>query len=145
MYEEPAGRTILQKVLLILLAAMAVLFAALTALVHGQPLVRWADGLLRPSQEDSAAVYTGTIHGESTVIQVHPDGEDTVVAFAIGSQLHQTGRWCGPTALFPGNMGEVCPGSRFFWMTSFFFPAAATRPPVLSIGRTAPGSRRSPY
>lgn len=114
MYEEPAGRTILQKVLLILLAAMAVLFAVLTALVHGQPLVRWADGLLRPSQEDSAAVYTGTIHGESAVIQVYPDGEDTVVAFTIGSRLHQTGRVVWPDGTIPREYGGSVPRIQIF-------------------------------
>ena len=41
-------RTLLQKILLGLLAAMTVLFAVLTGVNRSQPLVQWGGSLLRP-------------------------------------------------------------------------------------------------
>ena len=58
MYEETTGRTLLQKILLILLAAMAVLFAVLTVVFRSQPRVEWADSLLRPAQTENTAVFS---------------------------------------------------------------------------------------
>ena len=44
-------RTLLQKILLGLLAAMTVLFAVLTGVNRSQPLVQWGGSLLRPAEE----------------------------------------------------------------------------------------------
>ena len=56
-------RTLLQKILLGLLAAMTVLFAVLTGVNRSQPLVQWGDSLLRPAEEGNAAVYTSAVYG----------------------------------------------------------------------------------
>lgn len=109
MYEETAGRTPLQKILLILLLAMAVLFAVLTAVFRGQPLVRWADGLLRPSAEGTANLYTGSIHGSDVAVRVYPDGADTVVDFTIGSLRHHTGRVTWPDGMISREYGGAVP------------------------------------
>ena len=90
MYEETTGRTLLQKILLILLAAMAVLFAVLTVVFRSQPRVEWADSLLRPAQTGNTAVYTGASHGQDVSVRVYPDEADTVVDFAIGSLRRHT-------------------------------------------------------
>ena len=101
MYEATTERTRLQKALLLLLAAMAALFAVLTAVFHSQPLARWSDSLLRPSREGDTVLYTGSVRGEDTIIRVSPDGADTVVEFTVGSRLHQTGRITWPEGSIP--------------------------------------------
>ena len=62
-------RTLLQKILLGLLAAMTVLFAVLTGVNRSQPLVQWGDSLLRPAEEGNAAVYTSAVYGEDIAIR----------------------------------------------------------------------------
>ena len=114
MYEDSTGRTRLQKVLLILLAAMAVLFAILTAVFRSRPRVEWRDSLLRPAQEGNAVVYSGSVHGEDTAIRVYSDGADTVVEFTVGSRLHQTGRLTWPEGTIPREYGGDVPRIEVF-------------------------------
>lgn len=114
MYEETAGRTPLQKILLILLLAMAVLFAVLTAVFRGQPLVRWADGLLRPGAEGAARVYAGALHGQEVTVRAWSDGDDTVVDFTIGSLRRHTGRVSWPEGTIPREYGGAVPRIRIF-------------------------------
>ena len=107
MYEEP--RTLLQKILLILLPAMAIIFTILMAVVKSQPQVKWADGLLRPSAEGTANLYTGSIHGSDVAVRVYPDGADTVVDFTIGSLRHHTGRVTWPDGMISREYGGAVP------------------------------------
>lgn len=107
MYEEP--RTLLQKLLLILLPAMAIIFTILMAVVKSQPQVKWADGLLRPSAEGTANLYTGSIHGSDVAVRVYPDGADTVVDFTIGSLRHHTGRVTWPDGMISREYGGAVP------------------------------------
>ena len=66
--------TTLQKVILLLLAAMTVIFALLTAVSRSRPGVSFEGALLRSTQEGEAAVYTGRVHGDPTTITVRPEG-----------------------------------------------------------------------
>ena len=109
MYEETAGRTRLQKVLLGLLLAMALLFAVLTAVFRSQPRVAWRDSLLRPAKEGTISVYTGVVHGEDTTVRVRPEGDDTLVEFTIGSRLPQTGRVTWPEGTISREYGGSVP------------------------------------
>ena len=68
MYEESTDRTLLQKILLMLLLALAIIFTILMAVVKSQPQVKWADGLLRPSAEGTANLYTGSIQDRKSVV-----------------------------------------------------------------------------
>lgn len=114
MYEETTGRTLLQKILLILLAAMAVLFAVLTVVFRSQPRVEWADSLLRPAQTENTAVYTGASHGQDVSVRVYPDGADTVVDFAIGSLRRHTGRVTWPEGTISREYGGAVPRVKIF-------------------------------
>lgn len=109
MYEETTGRTLLQKILLILLLAMAIGFTILMAVVKSQSQVKWADGLLRPSAEGTASLYTGSIHGSDVSVRVYPDGADTVVDFTIGSLRHHTGRVTWPDGMISREYGGAVP------------------------------------
>ena len=114
MYEETTGRTLLQKVLLILLLAMAILFTVLTAVFRSQPRVQWADGLLRPAQTGDTAVYTGASHGQDVAVRVYPDGKDTVVDFTIGSLRNHTGRVTWPEGSISREYGDNVPRVEIF-------------------------------
>ena len=109
MYEETTDRTLLQKTLLILLLALAIIFTILMAVVKSQPQVKWADGLLRPSAEGTANLYTGSIHGSDVAVRVYPDGTDTVVDFTIGSLRHHTGRVTWPDGMISREYGGAVP------------------------------------
>ena len=109
MYEETTDRTLLQKTLLILLLALAIIFTILMAVVKSQPQVKWADGLLRPSAEGTANLYTGSIHGSDVAVRVYPDGADTVVDFTIGSLRHHTGRVTWPDGMISREYGGAVP------------------------------------
>lgn len=109
MYEESTDRTLLQKILLMLLLALAIIFTILMAVVKSQPQVKWADGLLRPSAEGTANLYTGSIHGSDVAVRVYPDGTDTVVDFTIGSLRHHTGRVTWPDGMISREYGGAVP------------------------------------
>lgn len=86
MYEETTGRTLLQKILLILLLATALLFTVLTAVFRSQLRVQWADSLLRPAQTGDTSVYTGASHGQDVAVRVYP--------------TERTPWWTSPSAAF---------------------------------------------
>lgn len=114
MYEETTGRTLLQKILLILLLATALLFTVLTAVFRSQPRVQWADSLLRPAQTGDTSVYTGASHGQDVAVRVYPDGADTVVDFAIGSFRHHVGRVTWPEGTISREYGGTVPRVKVF-------------------------------
>ena len=81
-------RTLFQKVILCILAAMTVLFAILTALSRSHEGIVFEKKLLDITQEESQTVYTGKIHGERvTVITYAEDGGD-MVDFTVGDRYH---------------------------------------------------------
>ena len=85
-------RSVLQKVVLISVAAMAVAFAILTFVFHRLEGVKFEEGFLRVSaQADDpvAVVYTGKVQGERVKITVTdcPDEQRTEVVVQVGDQL----------------------------------------------------------
>lgn len=96
-YDDITGSpAMLQKVLLALLAAMAVLFGVLTLVFRFMPGVEWCDSLLRISREGNATLYTGTAYGKDVSIRVYPDGDDTLAEFTIAGRDPQVGRITWP-------------------------------------------------
>ena len=68
-------RTRFQNVILIVLAAMVVIFAVLTGVVRSQKGVLFQESLLRVEQAAQGAVYEGNIQGVPVWITVTPVGE----------------------------------------------------------------------
>ena len=99
MYEEATERTRLQNILLILLAAMAIIFGILTLIFHFMPRVEWCDSLLRISREGNATLYTGSAYGKDVSIRVYPDGADTLAEFTIAGRQPQVGRITWPEGM----------------------------------------------
>ena len=97
--------TTLQKVILLLLAAMTVIFALLTAVSRSRPGVSFEGALLRSTQEGEAAVYTGRVHGDPTTITVRPEGGGTEVVLAVEGRLRQRGLVEWPEGTIAGSSG----------------------------------------
>ena len=69
-------RTRFQKIVLLILAGMAVLFAVLTAVSHAQKGAYFEGTLLRPeSPARNVTAYTGRAHGTPVTITVTRDSE----------------------------------------------------------------------
>lgn len=82
-------RTKFQKIVLLILAAMAVLFAVLTAVSRSQKGAYFEETLLRPSYPaGNVTVYAGKAHGTPVDITVTRDSETrTAVEFLIEGVL----------------------------------------------------------
>lgn len=82
-------RTRFQKIVLLILAGMAVLFAVLTAVSHAQKGAYFEGTLLRPeSPARNVTAYTGRAHGTPVTITVTRDSETrTTVEFQIEGVL----------------------------------------------------------
>ena len=74
-------RSTYQKVLLCLLAAMAVLFAVLTAVSRTHEGVAFRDELLTIGEEGSQTVYSGTLYGDSITIICREENGTKLVDF----------------------------------------------------------------
>ena len=85
-------RSVLQKVVLISVAAMAVAFAILTFVFHRLEGVKFEEGFLRVSaqaDDPAATVYAGKIQGERVKITVTdcPDEQRTAVEVQVGDRV----------------------------------------------------------
>ena len=82
-------RTRFQKIVLLILAGMAVLFAVLTAVSRTQKGVYFEGALLRPSfPSENVTVYTGKAHGDPVTVTVTRDSAArATVEFSIRGVL----------------------------------------------------------
>ena len=109
-YDDITGSpAMLQKVLLALLAAMAIIFGVLTLVFRFMPGVEWCDSLLRISREGNATLYTGTAYGKDVSIRVYPDGDDTLAEFTIAGRDPQIGRITWPEGMISTAFGGSVP------------------------------------
>lgn len=76
-------RTLLQKIILCVLAVMPLLFGALTAWNNGRPGVPFEEGFLYLSQEGERTVYSGRAYHTPVTIAVYPDNGGTAVEFTL--------------------------------------------------------------
>ena len=82
-------RTRFQKIVLLILAGMAVLFAVLTAVSKTQKGAYFEEVLLRPSfPSENVTVYTGKAHGDPVTVTVTRDSAArATVEFSIRGVL----------------------------------------------------------
>lgn len=82
-------RTRFQKIILLILAAMALLFAVLTAVSRAQKGAYFEEVLLRPSSTaENVTVYTGKAHGDPVTVTVtRESGTRATVEFSIQGVL----------------------------------------------------------
>ena len=74
-----------QKIILIILAAMFVVFTVAYVLVTSRVGFAYKDAILCPSDERGNTVYTGRIKGETASFTVTPD---KVVTFSYGNKTY---------------------------------------------------------
>ena len=74
-----------QKGVMLAMAAMIVVFAALYAYTIGRVGYEYRDGILVPSEENGATVYSGRVHGRRAEFTVSADG---TVEFRRGDTLY---------------------------------------------------------
>ena len=82
-------RTRLQKIVLISLAAMALLFAVLLIISKNQPGVLFSDTLFKPDETAEGVTYTGKIRGETVTISVQTESE-TVTVITCEAEGHRS-------------------------------------------------------
>jgi len=99
-------RTKLQKAILIILLALAVVFAIITGLVRTKKGVTFEDGLLSISQEGDRTVYSGRAEGQKVTVTVYPEGEGHVVKLAVGTLIDHTYRVEYPGGTIKSDFGE---------------------------------------
>ena len=82
-------RSVLQKVVLISVAAMAVLFGILTLISHVRKGVEFEGGLLRRTETEEPVIYNGKVQGERVKITVTdcPDEQRTAVEVQVGDRV----------------------------------------------------------
>ena len=66
-----------QRVLLVMLAAMPVFFAALYFILNGRLGVEYGGSLLLRSVQGETTLYAGRVDGKEAVFAVSPDGRVT--------------------------------------------------------------------
>ena len=104
-----SSRSILQKTILVLLAAMAVVFGILTAWFQLRPGVSFQDTLLYPSQEGDTTVYAGKVHGDRVTVTVTPDGSAAGVDLTVEGRFSHHCRVTYPAGTITTAWGEALP------------------------------------
>lgn len=106
-------RTRFQKIILILLAVMIVLFGVLTAVSRAHKGVLFEGALLEASASAEGTVYSGKVHGDRATVTVTPDGGSaTTVEFVIGDRFHDICSVEYPLADIRTEGGGTAPGVR---------------------------------
>lgn len=100
-------RTLTQKIILILLLAMAVIFAVLTAVSRSRPGVAFHDTLLRISQTGDRTVYSGSLRGSEIAVASRPEGADTEVTLSVDGRLRHTYRLEWPEGSIATDYGAL--------------------------------------
>ena len=87
-------RSVLQKVVLISVAAMAVLFGILTLISHVRKGVEFEGGLLRRTETEESVIYNGKVQGERVKITVTdcPDEQRTAEIAKLEQEMKEASK-----------------------------------------------------
>ena len=99
-------RTKLQKAILIILLAMAVVFAVVTGVLRAAKGVSFEGGLLAVSREENRTVYSGRAEGENITLTVEPCATGYAVDFSAGTQVILAYRVEYPGGTIRGKFGD---------------------------------------
>ena len=85
-------RTLYQKIVLVILAVMIVVFGIVTAFNQSRKGILLEDAFLRKEETTDADCFTGRIHGEQvTVLRWYGSENDTrTITFRVGERIHDT-------------------------------------------------------
>lgn len=108
-------RSRFQKMLLVVLAAMILLFGVLTGVSRGRQGVEFHDALLRVQGTPDNGTYSGTAHGEPVNIVVKRESETEVrVSVCVGEQIEEHWRVEYPLEPIRTEHGGMVPGLRVY-------------------------------
>lgn len=99
-------RTKLQKAILIILLAMAVIFAVVTGVLRTAKGVSFEGGLLSVGREGDRTVYSGRAEGEKITLSVEPYATGYAVDFAAGNKVNHAYRVEYPGGTIAGAFGD---------------------------------------
>lgn len=100
-----------QKILLAVLAGMAVFFGALMTVFQLRPGVLFEESLLKITEENGRTVYSGRAHGTPVTITVSwPTNFETDVEFTIGTDIHDVCQVFYPTERIQTERGDSVGG-----------------------------------
>lgn len=105
-------RTRFQKIILLLLVVMIMLFGILTGVSRANRGVLFEGALLRASASPGQTVYSGKAHGDSVIVTVTPGGSATAVEFVIGDRFHDICSVEYPLEHIRTEYGGTVPGIR---------------------------------
>ena len=100
-------RTRLQKILLVLLAAIIVLFAVLTGVSRAHKGVLFQESLLQKSESGGQTTYAGKLNGERVTIAVRPEEDATTTVEYTSDTVHDIYQMEYPLAPIPTERGMV--------------------------------------
>ena len=85
-------RTLYQKIVLVILAVMIVVFGIVTAFNQSRKGIRFEDGFLRKEETTDADCFTGKANGEQvTVLRWYGSEDDTrTITLRVGERIHDT-------------------------------------------------------
>ena len=83
-----SDRTLIQKIVLWALLAMAVVFTVVNIVLKFLPGVAFEDTLLKVSEQDGKTVYTGKQYGDDITIVTYPEESGYVVPVTIGDAIN---------------------------------------------------------
>ena len=119
-------RTRLQKILLVLLAAMIVLFAILTGVSRAHKGVLFQESLLQKSESGGQTTYAGKLNGERVTIAVRPEEDATTTVEYTSDTVHDIYQMEYPLTPIPTERGMV-DGIRILKNGSVLFEGAYDR------------------
>ena len=106
---EDYDRSRLQKVILLLLLVMAVVFGVLTGYFQSKPGAPYERTLLYPSQEGDTTTYTGKLHGQTVSVARRPDGTSVDVDLTVDGELVHACRVEYPEGTVTDGDGDAFP------------------------------------
>ena len=118
-------RSLFQKILLVILAAMILLFGVLTGIVRGRTGVLFHDALLEVRGTPENGSYSGESHGETVSIVVSRSSQtETSMGLAIGNLIDES--WLVEYPLEPirTEHGDTKPGLRVYKEDQLVFEGA---------------------
>ena len=99
-------RTKLQKAILIILLAMAVVFAIITGVVRSHKGITFESGLLYPDRREDCTVWSGRIEAEDVTVTTRSEGALQVVELKVGELIDHTYRVEYPGGVIRSDLGD---------------------------------------
>lgn len=88
MHNDSEMRTTFQKVILILLLVMSVVFGVLTGVLRTQKRVLYTDMMMTVAQEGEETVYTGTRDKRTVTVRCREEGTTKIVDYSVDNHIH---------------------------------------------------------